>query len=77
MKGGNAGFALVGPIREGGKGVPQGAEILRAELRAAGGQSWEIPAVFLIAARMGFLLCVWCCSARGLAESEGVDPPAQ
>lgn len=65
------------PIREGGKGVSQGAEFLRAELRAAGGQSWGIPGVFLVAAQMGFFLCLWCCSEHGGAESEVVDPPAQ
>lgn len=41
MKGG---FALVGPIREGGKGVSQGDEVLRAELGAAGGVwLWDNP----------------------------------
>lgn len=44
MRGGNGGFAVVGPIREGGKGVSQGAEVLRAELGAAGGVwLWDNP----------------------------------
>lgn len=38
------GFALVGPSREGGKGVSQGAEVLRVELGAAGGVwLWDNP----------------------------------
>lgn len=56
MKGGNAGFALVGPIREGGRGVSEGAEVLRA----AGGQSWEMPGVLPIAYTLCVvLLCAW------------------
>lgn len=42
------GFALVGPSREGGKGVSQGAEILRVELGASGGVwLWDNPGISL------------------------------
>lgn len=76
MRGGNGGFAVVGPIREGGKGVSQGAEVLSSELLGVSGcgtilgNPWSFP---FCSTEGIFALHV----VHGLAESGLVDPPAQ
>lgn len=73
MKGGNGGFALVGPIREGGKGVSQGAEGLNSELLGVSGcgtilgNPWRFPhcSVDGIFTLHVVLLCAWSAWLRG------------